>query len=106
MKKIKGVNVWPQAVDEAVFRHAGVEEYQVVLSRDESESDIATVRVMPKPEMMTQDTQSLCENIRRELRNHIGIGFNVTIVSQGQLSHSEYKARRWIDERNSTQVAP
>lgn len=99
MKKIKGINVWPQAVDEAIFRHVGVDEYQVVLSRDATQADTATVRVMPKLDVSGADVSSLCEKIRGELRNRIGINFEVTVALPGQISHSEYKARRWIDQR-------
>lgn len=102
MKKIKGVNVWPQAVDEAVFVHDGVDEYQVVLSRDESAADVATLYVMPKPSIEMERLPNLCEAIAREIRRKLGIGFKVEGVAPGHLRHSEYKARRWVDNRHGS----
>ncbi|MFO1058122.1 MAG: AMP-binding protein [Dongiaceae bacterium] len=99
MKKIKGINVWPQAVEEALFVHGGVDEYRVVLSRDAAEADVATVQVMAKPGVSADQRGDLCRRIRDELRRRIGIGFEVVEVPSGQIAQSEYKARRWIDRR-------
>jgi phenylacetate-CoA ligase len=99
MKKIKGINVWPQAVDEAVFAHRGVDEYQVVLTRSQAEADVATVRVMSDPKLAADKVAELCGRIRDELRRRIGIGFDVVSVGPGALQRSEYKARRWLDQR-------
>ncbi len=100
MKKIKGINVWPDAVDEALFVHGGVDEYQVVLSRDATQSDVATVRLMAKPELDAGAVEALCEKARCALREKIGIRFEVVSVPQGGIARSEYKARRWIDQRS------
>jgi phenylacetate-CoA ligase len=99
MKKVKGINVWPQAVDEALFRHNGVDEYQVIVARDDSQADTITLQVMPKPDVAADQLSSLCRQIDDALRQRIGIGFQVVAVAPGELKHSEYKARRWIDRR-------
>ncbi|MEZ5775143.1 MAG: hypothetical protein R3D33_10710, partial [Hyphomicrobiaceae bacterium] len=102
MKKVKGINIWPQAVDEAVFRHGGVDEYQVVLTRDAHAADVATIRVMAKPDVAETDRVPLCEAIAAEARRRIGIRFEVESVPPGGLPRSEYKARRWLDRRNES----
>ena len=99
MKKVKGINVWPQAVDEALFQHDGVDEYQVIVARDESQADTVTLQMMPKPDVAADQLPALCQKIGEELRRRIGIGFLVVAVAPGALKHSEYKARRWIDRR-------
>ena len=105
MKKIKGINVWPQAVEEALFVNGGVDEYRVLLSRDDAQADVATVQVMPKPEVTADQLDDLCRRIRDELRRRIGIGFEVVNVEPGQIEQSEYKARRWIDRRQEPPAA-
>ena len=97
MKKVKGVNVWPQAVDDAVFSVDEVDEYQVRLRSDAAEADVATVRLMPKVDVRGDD---LVARVASSLRERIGINFHVERVAPGTLPHSEYKARRWIDERH------
>jgi phenylacetate-CoA ligase len=99
MKKIKGINVWPQAVDQAVFMHPGVEDYQVVLSRDAAHADIATIRIVTAAESESAHNH-LCANISAELRRRIGVGFNVVPATPGEVPRSDYKTRRWIDNRN------
>lgn len=102
MKKIKGINVWPQAVEEALFVHGGIDEYRVLLSRDATQSDVATVQVMPKPGISSDQVADLCRRVKGELRRRIGISFEVVSVEQGHIQQSEYKARRWIDSRQNS----
>ena len=97
MKKVKGVNIWPQAVDDALFALKEVDEYQVLLTSDPTVADVATVKVMPRDD---HDESELSQRVASSLRDRIGINFVVEMVPPGTLQHSEYKARRWIDERH------
>lgn len=99
MKKIKGINVWPQAVEELLFGNPDVEEYQVRLTTDERAGDLATLRVMPVAALGEAKRATLLDILAKALRQKIGIGFAVEIVAPGGLDRSAYKARRWIDER-------
>jgi phenylacetate-CoA ligase len=92
VRKIKGINVFPQAVDDLVFSFAEVDEYRVVLTSSESMADIATVRLMLKA-----PADGLVERIGGALRDRIGIQFAVEVVDD--IERSEYKVRRWHDER-------
>lgn len=92
VKKIKGINVFPQAVDDLVFSFAQVDEYRVVLTSSTNMADIATVRVMLK-----EEADGLAERIGGALRDRIGIQFAVEVVDD--IERSEYKVRRWQDER-------
>ena len=92
VKKIKGINVFPQAVDDLVFSFAEVDEYRVVLTSSPSMADIATVRLMLKGE-----ADGVGERIGGALRDRIGIQFAVEVVDD--IERSEYKVRRWHDER-------
>ena len=99
-RKVKGVNTWPQAVDDVMFGFDEVDEYQVVLTSSATEADIATVRVMPQSALSEGRTGRVVERIAGELRRRMGISFAVEMLEPGALSRSEYKARRWIDRRN------
>ena len=100
VKKVKGVNIWPQAVDDLMFGIDEVDEYQVVLTSNATEADIATVRVMPETALSDGKAGDLVDRVARELRRRMGIGFAVEMLEPGSLGRSEYKARRWIDHRN------
>jgi len=99
MKKVKGVNVWPQAVDDLLFAEPLVDEYQVRLESDASEADVATVRVMPREALAGERAERFGTGLGARLRERIGIGFRVELLAPGDLARSEYKARRWVDER-------
>lgn len=103
MKKVKGVNIWPQAVDDVMFADRLVEEYQVKLQSDHRDADTATLIVMPKTSHSAEVTESWRAALADTIQRKVGIRFAVEIREPGSLAHSEYKARRWIDERTHAQ---
>ena len=99
MKKVKGINIWPQSVDDVMFGEPLIDEYEIVLTTDAGEADVATARVMPKRAIAADQHAAFAQAIADRLRRRIGIGFAVEVVPPGTLQHSEYKVRRWKDER-------
>ena len=95
VKKIKGINVYPQAVDKAVFSVPGVEEYHIRLS-SRGEADVAQVTVMLAADMPDSEIGK-AEAVAESLRHATGLRFDVVI---GRVEHSEYKVARWTDERS------
>jgi phenylacetate-coenzyme A ligase PaaK-like adenylate-forming protein len=90
------VNVFPQAVDDVVFAQVEVDEYEVLLTSDGAMADVATVRVMPKA-ALGERGDAFRTALEDSLRRKIGIRIGVELVAE--LPRSEYKARRWRDER-------
>ena len=99
MKKVKGVNVWPQAVDDILFEVPEIDEYQIVLSSRPDYGDAATARIMPNRQFTAAQVPDFVATVGTRLRGRIGISFDVELLPIGALAHSEYKARRWIDNR-------
>ncbi len=100
MKKVKGVNVWPQAVDDVLFARPEVQEYQVQLATAANGGgDVATVRAMPRRPLSHPEQANLTATISDTLRQRIGIRFEVELLEPGALDQNEWKARRWIDTR-------
>jgi phenylacetate-CoA ligase len=99
MKKVKGINVWPQAVDDVMFHIAEVDEYQVVLTASATDADVATARIMPKRVIPAGQRQQFLDDVRHKLRDRLGIRFDIELLVPGALARREYKARRWIDRR-------
>ena len=94
VKKIKGINVFPQAVDDLVFSFAEVDEYRVVLTSSASMADVATVRLMLK----AAPADGLAERDRRRPARS-GSASSSRSRSSTSIERSEYKVRRWHDER-------
>ena len=100
VKKVKGINIWPQAMDETMFSFSEVSDYRVTLMSDATEADIALVEYVPILPLADDDTKSLSNRIVDHLRQRIGIGF---LVQQAETAFEEIasqKARRWVDNRH------
>lgn len=95
MKKIKGVMVSPQVVEDALFSFDEVDEYRVVLRTSAEKSDIAAVQLMTKQPLAEPD--AFLSRVVQTLRTRVGIRFEAQLSDD--LPRSEYKARRWEDER-------
>ena len=97
VKKIKGINVYPQAVDKAIFSVAGVDEYHILL-QSKGEADVAVVTLLLDDSHVSA-AESVVAEVRESLRHTTGLGFDVSI---GHVARSEYKVARWTDERHRT----
>ena len=99
MKKVKNVNIWPQAVENALFAEPGVEDFEIVLSSDARETDTATARIMPREALADGDAAGLADRLGAALRTRVGVRFDVQIIEPGSLARGGLKVRRWKDER-------
>ena len=97
--KVKGVNIWPQAVEDTLFTEAEVDEFEVVLSSSDTEADVATARIMPVRPLSEAESAGLREALEGKLRRKVGISFEIELVAPGALVRSEHKIRRWRDQR-------
>ena len=99
---IRGVNVFPSQIEEALLRIEGTAPHYVIEVDRPGALDEATVRV----EMRSQDfsdemrvMQDLRDRIDREIQSIAGIRVNVELVTPQTLDRSAGKARRVIDRR-------
>ncbi|MEZ5966409.1 MAG: AMP-binding protein [Planctomycetota bacterium] len=100
MKLVRGTNVYPRAVEAIVRECADVEEFQIVLTREEGIRDEITVKVEFKPSAAAR-AEALCKGMARELAAaHEGLRFNVVAAETGELPRFELKAKRLQDLRN------
>lgn len=96
---VKGVNVYPTAVEALLHRVAGLSEhYEVHVSR-EAANDVVTV----KAEARADVPAALYPRIRGEaaglLKGTIGVSIGVEVRAPGTLPRYELKARRFFDHR-------
>ena len=106
MKKIKGINVWPQAVDDVMFQISEVAEYQVVLTSTHDGVDVVTVRAMTKEKLAARSAEVLEARVAGELHRRIGIHIDVDLRGPGEIQIDEHKARRWLDQRSISSDRP
>ncbi len=104
MMIIRGVNVFPSQIEEALLRAEGtLPHYQIVLTR-EHDLDQMEVRVEVTPEVFSdriQAMQALRRKIEHALATTLGIRGKVSLVEPHTIQRSEGKARRVLDQRQA-----
>jgi phenylacetate-CoA ligase len=93
MVVVRGVNVYPSAVDEIVRGHQEIVEYQVELSVDRAMPEI-TLQIEPSPRC--RDVAELVRNLERTFESALALRVPITTVPSGTLPRFEMKSRRWI----------
>ena len=99
MRKVKGINVWPSAVDNVVFAFAAISDYQVVLETGPAGQERAGLRVLCDASDPAAAAQ-IQEQLARSVEERLGIRFAVEVLEPGALEQVEWKAKRWIDRRD------
>jgi len=95
MLVIRGENVYPSAIEEAV-RGGGCEgEFRVIVSRQQAMDELV-VRAECNED---GEAEALRSAIEERLRTKLGIRAVVEVVPAGSLDRTEFKSRRIVDER-------
>lgn len=100
---VRGVNVFPQQVEEVLLRVEGVEPYyQIVVDRDGA-MDTLEVEVEMAADLFSDEVKqilSLERKIEHELKLALGIQATVKLVNPKTIERSEGKAKRIVDRRS------
>lgn len=99
---VRGVNVFPSQIEEALLAVEGVTpHYQILLTNDGTMDDVE-VQVEVTPEIFS-DTVRAMETLRGKLADSIerivGIRINLRLVEPNSIQRSEGKAKRVVDLR-------
>ena len=103
MMKVRGMNVWPSAVNAAVFESSAVADYRGRLYTDEEGREQMELAVELRPGAAGLDTVAAA--LRAAMKTRVGITPQMRIVPPGGLAEpilaaaGTFKARRWSDER-------
>lgn len=93
MVVVRGVNVYPSAVEEIIRSVDGVLEYQVQVSAGQSLVEL-NLQIEPKPECA--DVTGLVEKLEKRFQTQFALRVPVTVVAPGSLPRFEMKAKRWV----------
>jgi phenylacetate-CoA ligase len=91
---VRGVNVFPSAVEELLRSCPGLAEYRVTISSSGASTEMS-VLLEPQPEMNGKTLASLAQ---KKLQNAFALRVPVQVVSPGALPRFEMKAKRWVKE--------
>lgn len=99
---VRGVNVFPSAVDDVIRRFAEVAEYQVLLTQPGGLTQMG-IEIEPAAECDAEPA-ALARRVQDELQLAFALRVPVTFVPPGTLPRYELKARRWV-RLNEPQLA-
>ena len=90
---VRGVNVYPSAVEEIIRACGGVAEYRAQVSNVGSLTELA---IQIEPSAAVTDAAILARNLEAAFVTAFALRVPVTIASTGTLPRFELKAKRWI----------
>lgn len=93
MVVVRGVNVYPSAVEDILRAQEGVAEYQVQVERSNALAELS-LKLEPLPDVA--DPAALAQRVQTALHNALNLRVPVQPVTPGTLPRFEMKARRWI----------
>jgi phenylacetate-CoA ligase len=99
MVVIRGMNVYPAAIEEAVRHVSGSGEFRITFYSERAGMDEVKLEVELEE---GGDARGLQENMRQQL----GLRVRVVPIAPGSLPRSEGKARRVVDERSPRWARP
>jgi phenylacetate-CoA ligase len=92
MVLIRGVNVYPAAVDRIVRARPGVAEYRVDI---DSRGAMAEMSLLVEPRG-DADPRALADHLETDLRTALNLRVPVRLAEPGSLPRFEMKANRWV----------
>ncbi|MFB1486286.1 MULTISPECIES: phenylacetate--CoA ligase family protein [unclassified Thiocapsa] len=100
---IRGVNVFPSQIEEALLRVEGTTPHYLIEVSRPGTLDEVHVKVEIRPELFSDRMdrmQALCERISREIHTVAGIRAHVDLVEPRSIERFVGKAKRVLDQRN------
>jgi phenylacetate-CoA ligase len=90
---VRGVNVFPSAIENTLREYPEIEEFRVEVFEKEKMKEL---RVIIEPRSDQNSTEALAERVKQRLRERIGLRPYVEVVGTGTLPRFELKARRFF----------
>ena len=90
MVVVRGVNLYPSAIEEILRACDGVAEYRVEIRTDRALSEL-NIQVEP-----SHDDHGLVHRLESALRDTLALRIPVSLVPRGSLPRFEMKAQRWV----------
>lgn len=90
---VRGVNIYPSAVEEILRRQTDLAEYQVHVTK---QGTLAELRLEIEPADRCADVNGLKARVRQSLETAFNLRIPVDTVAPGALPRFEMKAKRWL----------
>jgi len=92
MVTVRGVNVYPAAIDHLVRQHPGVAEYRVAIQESEAMTELSIELEATE----AQNAEPLAAAVAAGIRDALQLRVDVRAVKPDTLPRFELKAKRWV----------
>jgi phenylacetate-CoA ligase len=101
MMKIRGMNLWPEAVDSVVFGRVEIEEYngRVFVAPNGREVVQLLIEFKSPCALDRPARQALLARLAAEVKDRTNVSVQAEEAAPGALQKITYKEKRWKDER-------
>jgi phenylacetate-CoA ligase len=90
---VRGVNVYPSAVEHLLRACGGIAEYQVKVTRSGA---LTELEVVIEPDPSCQDVPALRARVRKSFQQAFALRIPLQTAPRGTLPRFEMKAKRWL----------
>ena len=103
MMKIRGQNLWPDAVDKLVFAHDAVEEYAGLVFIDPQGREMARLSLEFRPtcDWSAEQRKRHLSALADEIQAKLNVRLDIQEAAYLSLPRFEFKTRRWTDQRRA-----
>ena len=101
MMKVRGQNLWPDAVDRLVFSMDEIEEYAGTVYLDDGGREIVEIGIEFKPnaDLSAEARRSKVDELTRQIQHKLNVRMDIHEAEYMSLPRYEFKVRRWTDQR-------
>ena len=95
MVVVRGVNIYPSAVEQIMRGFVEVAEYQVRISK---KGAMTEMHIVIEPAHAVKNVTQLVSNVEKALETAFSLRIPVTVAPENSLPRAELKSKRWIRE--------
>lgn len=99
MLKVKGMSIWPAAVDRTVLGSGEILEYVAEVGLDHRGYETVRLNVAFHSSLSSEARAERCVVLRKQLHALTNVTMDVVESKLEEMPTFEYKARRWVDRR-------
>ncbi len=100
MVVVRGVNIYPSAVETVMRQYEGVGEYRVEVHRERSMTEM---KILVEPTTKCRHPELLSKQLEAAMRDAFALRIPVKIVARGSLPRFEMKSKRWVHACSRTE---
>ncbi len=97
MLVVRGVNIYPSAVEDVIHRFPGISEYRVEISSLRSMTEL---KIEIEVASADYEGKAIVKKLAAELDRVFGLRIPVELAAGGELPRFDMKARRWVRARD------